>query len=153
MKMLHFRLAIVSLIALTGWIVLRRPSSPSDDLQPVSYTALVSHAPTAVAGDALANAVREWQGVTAVTYNAQSGLLVVAHTNRLSSDDLKRRLSPLTSATPEIKVFEPQGPQCPVPFEFIGMIPKMLLGLFLISAGILLFSIVRSRPSGLTQVT
>jgi hypothetical protein len=151
---IRFGLVLLSLAALAGWALLRRPSSPSDLLESVSYSAFVAHAPDAAAGGALAKAVREWVGVTAATYNDKSDLLVVAYSDRWTPDALKSRLSTLTSRAPQIKHFETnEGQQCPVPAAYLEIIPDILFVLFLISTGALFLLIFgKNRHTQLTQV-
>lgn len=146
MKHLRTSLVIISLLALAGWLMLRRTASPSNNLNSVSYTAFVSHAPNKVAGTALADAAREWNGVTAATYNVNSGLLVIAHTEAMSDQDLKSRLSVLTSDEPQIKQFDvPDGPVCPVPLEYIEKIPAILLWLFVASSSVYLLLVFQKN--------
>lgn len=139
MKILKFSMVIISAAAMLGWLYLRRPASASDILEPVCYTAFISHASDPEAGQSLALAAQEWKGVSAVSYNAHSDLLVIAHTDRWTPATLKSRLSTLTSSPPQIKQFTPSpGAQCPVPLEIVQMIPGFLLMLSIVSA--LIFS-------------
>ena len=135
MRYLQFLLITMSVVALFGWLYLRKPASASDTLAPVCYTAFISHATDMEAGQSLAQAALEWEGVSAASYNAHSDLLVIAHTDRWTPATLKSRLSTLTSSPPQIKQFSPSsGAQCPVPLEVIQMIPGFLLTLSILSA-------------------
>ena len=135
MRFLQFFLITMSAAALFGWLHLRRPASASDILAPVSYTAFISHATNTEAGQSLARAAMEWEGISAASYNAHSDLLVIAHTDRWTPATLKSRLSTLTSTPPQIKQFSPSsGAQCPVPLEIVQKIPGFLLTLSILSA-------------------
>lgn len=144
MKILKFSMVLISAAAMLGWLILRRPASASDILEPVCYTAFISHASDPEAGKALALAAQEWKGVSAVSYNAGSDLLVIAHTDLWTPATLKSRLATLTSTPPQIKQFTPSpGAQCPVPLEIVEMIPGFLLTLSIFStivfAGLMVF--------------
>lgn len=129
-----FRLTLLlcSLACLCGWLALRRPYGPTDDLELVRYSAFVLHAPSPEAGHALASAAREWPGVRATTYNASSDLLVAIHTSRTDSGALREKLQELSPFSIVPKTFAATaGPQCPVPHEMLAAVPGLLLSLSL----------------------
>jgi hypothetical protein len=128
-------LALVSLACFAGWLSLRKPYSPSQDLPPVTITAFSANAPSSEAGQSLADAARGWQGVTASTYNPASDLLVLTHWTSVKEVDLQSGLQTLARQRIERKVFpEPAGAKCPVPQEALAALPGWLLGLGLLSA-------------------
>lgn len=123
-------LLLLSLACFWGWLTLRQPYSPTDDLEQVCYTAFTVHAPGPEAGLALARAAREWPGVRATTYNASSDLLVAIHTDETSPDLLREKLQELSSRPLSPKTFSaPAGPGCPVPHETLAALPGIFLGL------------------------
>lgn len=129
MRSLRFVLALFSFLCLAGWLWLRKPYSPTDDLPTVTYTAFQVNVPTAEAGRALAQAARGWEGVTASTYNPASGLVVLSHTESLSEQDLQSRLNILAAAPVSKKTFPVSaGPQCPVPASALAALPQWMLG-------------------------
>jgi hypothetical protein len=130
MKATRWILLCFALLGLGGWRYLRQPWSPTQDLPKVQYTA-VEVANTSGAG--LATELRTWKGVTATTYNDNSGLLVVAHTNALPETQLLNQLSQKTSKPLAAKVFKIEGPQCPVPFGLIHQLPSYLLAFGLVT--------------------
>lgn len=130
MRKLPFFLVLTSLLCLTGWLQVAIPYSPSQDLPLISLTAFEVPAPDVSAGQALAQAARGWQGVTAATYNASSGLLVLSHTLDQSAANLQSRIDILSPQPVSIKVFpEPAGAKCPVPASALMLLPSILLGL------------------------
>lgn len=149
MKKIHWFFAVLSVAGFWGWVALRRPASPSDALPAVQYTALIPHLANPAAGQDLATVARSWSGVTASTFNDQSGLLVLAHTQAVDKNALLERVGKYTQTPAELKVFEASaGPQCPVPFELIQQIPAILLGLSLFSTAVfLLLSYLPGRRS------
>ncbi len=129
MRKLPFFLVLTSLLCFAGWLRVATPYSPSQDLPLISITAFEIHAPNVVAGQALAQAARSWTGVTAATYNANSGLLVLSHTLDQSASSLKSRIDILNPHPVSIKVFpEPAGAKCPVPASALAVLPGILLG-------------------------
>lgn len=125
-------LGVFSTLCLVTWLYLRPAYSPTQSLDPVAYTAFSISPPTEVAGYALAQAVRGWQGVTASTYNHQSGLLVICHTEKAPEASLLDRLQILSATKVSKKVFpEPVGPKCPVPQAAFAALPTgfLLLGM------------------------
>ncbi len=130
MRLFQYSLAVFALLSLAGWLWLRQPYSPTQDLPAVSYTAFEVFAPTDQAGFALAQAARNWQGITASTYAPASGLLVVSHTTELSEQDLQGRLQILCSKPISKKNFpELAGPKCPVPQAALAALPNWFLGI------------------------
>jgi hypothetical protein len=128
MPALRISLALFAFLLLAGWMWLRKPWSPTDDLPAVTYTAFQVTVPDAEAGKALALAARGWQGVTAGIYNPSSSLLVLSHTDALSVQDLQSRLNILAAAPVSQKTFAvPAGPQCPVPASALAALPQYLL--------------------------
>ena len=126
----RFSFALIALICLTGWIWLRKPYSPTQELPAVVYTAYNVEVPDTIAGIALARAARGWQGVTASTYNPGSSLLVLSHTTNISAQALLARIQILSPNPVSIKVFpEPVGPKCPVPQAALAALPNWLLGM------------------------
>ncbi|HLP92525.1 MAG TPA: hypothetical protein VK168_00735 [Saprospiraceae bacterium] len=129
MRKLSFFLVLTSLLCFTGWLRVATPYSPSQDLPLISITAFEVHAPDESAGQALAQAARGWQGVTAATYNVHSGLLVLSHTLDQSAANLQSRIDILSPQPVSIKVFpEPAGAKCPVPASALAVLPAILLG-------------------------
>jgi hypothetical protein len=142
MRKLPYFLVFTSLLCLAGWARITPPYSPSQDLPLISLTAFEVHAPDEVAGQALARAARAWQGVTAATYSAQSGLLVLSHTLDQTVADLKSRIDVLSPQPVTVKIFpEPVGAKCPVPAAALVALPGIMLGGSVITLllGILLF--------------
>lgn len=135
-------LALASLACIAGWLWLRKPYSPSQDLPLVAITAFTANAPTPEAGQSLADATKGWHGVTASTYNPASDLLVLTHWTSVKEEDLQSRLQTLASQRIERKIFpEPAGAKCPVPQEALAALPGWLLGLGLLSALAFLLSL------------
>lgn len=133
MRVLRISLLLISCACLAGWWILHRPYSPSQDLPLVSLTAFEVNVPSVEAGNALARAARLWNGVTAASYNAQSGLVAVSHTQQLTINELQGRLQVLLPHPVSQKIFpEPTGPKCPVPMAAVEALP---LGLLLLGMG------------------
>lgn len=129
MRIFRISLAAFALLCLAGWLWLRQPYSPTQDLPAVSYTAFEVMVPNDTAGSSLARAAHSWKGVTASTYNPTSGLLVVSHTAAISEKTLQSQLQILTPKPITKKVFpEPIGPKCPVPKEALAALPGWFLG-------------------------
>lgn len=129
MRLFRFSIAVFALGCLAGWLQLRKPYSPTEALPAVSYTAFNVEVPDSVAGLALAQAARGWEGVTASVYNPNSGLLVISHTQEISERDLLGHLQILSSKPVSKKVFpEPVGAKCPVPQAALSALPNWLLG-------------------------
>jgi len=138
MRVLKIFLAGVSLCGLLGWAWLRKPYSPTDDLEPVSYTAFEVSVPNVEAGFCLAEAVGQWPGVTATAYNPNSGLLAVSHTAIATEQWLMVKLALHTGSPVHKREFvEASGPQCPVPHEFLAYLPQASLVMGLFSAALL----------------
>lgn len=139
MKSIRVSLFLLALLGVSGWLWLRKPHSPTDDLPPAAYAAFQIHAPTPEAGLALAEAARGWTGVNAVCYNTNSDLLVAIFTPATTTQDLKTQLQALASRRIEQKVFEaPPGPKCPVPHSALSALPGVLLAVGGGSAALLL---------------
>lgn len=116
MKIFRVALALLALGCLAGWLWLRKPYSPTQDIPAVTLTAFTVHAPSRAAGHALAEAARGWEGMTAATYNPASDILALTHWVSLHENDLQRGLQLLASQPIERKVFpELTGAKCPVP--------------------------------------
>ncbi|MCB0576747.1 MAG: hypothetical protein KDC61_19465, partial [Saprospiraceae bacterium] len=116
MKKTRFILSLITMLCLAGWAWLRKPYSPSQELEPIVLTAFDIHADRPAGGYALAEAAAGWRGVTASSYNPASGLLALAHTSSVTPRDLTSRLKVLTPRPVSIKSFpEPAGTSCPVP--------------------------------------
>ncbi len=151
MRFFRISLAVFALLCLAGWLWLRQPYSPTQDLPPVSFTAFEVIVPNETAGDALARAAHSWKGVTASTYNPASGLLVVSHTAAISEKTLQSQLQILTPKPVSKKVFpEPSGPKCPVPQEALAALPGWFLGAGIaLGLGFLLLTLIhllQKRP-------
>ena len=129
MKRLRVISAILALICLTGWLALRTPYSPSQDLPEVAYSAFDFQEGSSAQGEALAGQVRAWPMVTAAAYNPASGILAVAHERKLTDDQLIADLNAAAGFRVEKKAFQiPSGPTCPVPMGVILALPSWLLG-------------------------
>ena len=129
MQVFRFSLAVFAFFCLAGWLWLRKPYSPTQDLPAVAYTAFEIKVPTEKAGLSLAQAARGWKGVTASTFSPASGLLVISHTTEVSEQKLQGNLEILSSKPVSKKVFpEPSGPKCPVPQAALAALPNWLLG-------------------------
>lgn len=149
MQIARIALGLIALVCLGGWLWLRKPYSPTDELPAVAYTAFEVEVPDSTAGIWLAKAARGWQGVTASTYNPSSGLLVLSHLESISVQELQSQLQILSSRRVSKKVFpEPSGAKCPVPQAALAALPSWLLGLgLLFGLGFLLpFFISKTSP-------
>jgi hypothetical protein len=151
MRIFRFSIALIALSCLAGWLWLRKPYSPTDELPAVAYTAFNVEVPDSVAGLSLAKAARGWKGVTASTFNPASGLLVVSHTAKTSERDLMGRLQILSSKPVSKKIFpEPVGAKCPVPQAALAALPNWLLGAgIVLGLGFVALSITRKKPGTL----
>ncbi|MCB9306548.1 MAG: hypothetical protein H6565_08130 [Lewinellaceae bacterium] len=135
MKKTRFILSLITMLCLAGWAWLRKPYSPSQELEPIVLTAFDIHADRPAGGYALAEAAAGWRGVTASSYNPASGLLALAHTSSVTPRDLTSRLKVLTPRPVSIKSFpEPAGTSCPVPAAALATLPGWLLGAGIFSA-------------------
>lgn len=149
MRYFQYSLAVFALAALAGWLFLRKPYSPTQELPLVAYTAFEVEAPTEQAGHSLAQAARGWKGVTASTYNPGSGLLVLSHTEAASAQDLQSRLQVLSAKKVSQKTFpEPIGPKCPVPQAALAALPNWFLGAGItFSLAFMLLALLRPKPA------
>lgn len=146
MTALRFSLFTLALLGFAGWLWLRQPYSPSQDLAPVQYAAFQIHAPTPEAGLSLAEAAREWPGVRASTYNSDSDLLVTLFTPETTEATLMRNLQALASQPIEKKVFETSNsPKCPVPQEALAALPAVFLGFGTVAGLLFLWMTAQAR--------
>lgn len=126
MKILRVFLAVSALFCLGGWVWLHKPYSPSDDLPGVLYTAYELENPAG--GNELAGTARAWKGITAVSFNPISSLIVLSHHADIPVENLRERLQSNTSGRVQLKIFpEYAGPKCPVPQEALAALPVFLL--------------------------
>lgn len=148
MKSVRYIVATCSVLCLAGWGWLHKPYSPTDDLPNVAYSAYEVATPSEEAGNALANAVMTWNGVTASTFNQQSGLIVVSHYLTLDAETIRRQIQNLSSCPVTLKEFpELPGPKCPVPARALIMLPGWLLsGAIGFGICFLLISFFDKRP-------
>lgn len=148
MRIIRFSIALIALSCLAGWFWLRKPYSPTQELQAVSYTAFNVVVPDSTAGLSLAQAARGWEGVTASTFNPKSSLLVVSHTQALPERELLGKLQILSSKPVSKKLFpEPVGPKCPVPQAALASLPNWLLGSgIVLGLGFIWLSFLRKHP-------
>lgn len=137
MDIFRFSLAGISLLTLAAWYWFRQPYSPSQELAPVSFAAFRVDVASPEGGTALARAVREWPGITAATYNPDSGLLAVGFRAQTTESDIQGRIAILLPGAVHKMEFPPAtGPQCPVPLALLTKIPGILL-LTGVSSGLL----------------
>ncbi len=156
MKAIRVVTSLAAFLCLAGWLWLRQPYSPVQDLPPVTITAFNVRCDSPEGGLALAEAARGWAGVTASTYNSGSGLLVLTHSTTLDKKELQRRLQILIPKRVSIKTFSgTAGPRCPVPLAALSALPDWLLGgcitaflCFILSSG----CIFRKKQPGFTLV-
>lgn len=128
MKLLHWIIGGLAILCLAGWLGMRTPYSPSQDLPLVAYTAFDFQDIEQSKSEALLQDARNWDGITAATYNPDSRIMVLSHEERIPAQDLLTRLSKEAGAPIAIKVFpEPAGPKCPVPHgEIMAAFPTWL---------------------------
>lgn len=127
MRKIDLFLLVLAVLCLSSWMGMRKPYSPSDDLPMVTYQAFDVAGISDEAGEALAQKVREWSGITATTFNPDSDLLVLSYTNEHSEANLLTKIQANTSVTVSKKTFEkPTGPECPVPMSLIVAFPTYL---------------------------
>jgi hypothetical protein len=135
MKSKRLLFALLAVLCFAGWRSLYTPPSPTQDLPPVHYSAFKPR-------EALAGAARSWGGITAATYNAQSDLLVLAHHRSIDPVVLKQRLEVLRGETVALQDWSalPAGGGCPVPHEYLALLPNVLLALGAVCTAIVLFA-------------
>lgn len=127
MRKIHLLLLVLAMVCLGAWMGMRKPYSPSDDLPLVTYQAFDVAGISDEAGEALAQKVRQWAGITATTFNPDSDLLVLSYTEQQSEAALLSKLQASTSVAVSKKTFEkPAGPECPVPMDLIVAFPTYL---------------------------
>lgn len=138
--MLRFTFLLLSLLLFIAWWLNRRPVSPTDSLPAVAYAAFSVDIPTSRAGQSLAQAARQWPGVTASTFNEISGLIVLIHTTDTDAGALRNRLEELAAGPVLPKQFAPaKGPQCPVPHDMLKWIASLYLGGAVLFAALFVF--------------
>lgn len=127
MRKIHLLLLVLAVVCLGTWMGMRKPYSPSDDLPLVTYQAFDVAGISDKAGEALAQKVHEWPGITATTFNPSSDLLVLSYTEEHTEAALLSKIQANTSVAVSKKVFEkPAGPACPVPMSLIVAFPTYL---------------------------
>lgn len=127
MRKIHLLLLVLAVVCLGAWMGLRKPYSPSDDLPLVTYQAFNVADISDEAGEALAQNVREWPGITATTFNPSSDLLVLSYTEEYTEAALLAKIQGISSVAVSKKTFEkPAGPECPVPMSLIVAFPTYL---------------------------
>lgn len=127
MRKIHLLLLVLTMVCLGAWVGMRKPYSPSDDLPLVTYQAFDVAGISDEAGEALAQKVRQWPGITATTFNPISDLLVLSYTEEQSEAALLSKLQANSSVALSKKTFEkPAGPACPVPMSLIVAFPTYL---------------------------
>ena len=148
MRFIRFTLLLLALISLSGWWVMRRPVSPTDQLPAVRYAAFELSGSAAVHGDSLATIVRTWNGVTAVSFNPTSDLLTLSVETHHPETGLLDQLDRVAGQEIRPKVFDtPSGPQCPVPARLLIELPRYLLMAGLLLGGIGLSFFIFRRPA------
>lgn len=154
MKKLRLFAAAVALLGFAGWLSLRKPHSPTDDLPGVAFAAFQISATSPAAGQSLAAAAACWPGVRAATYNPASDVLAVIFTEKTDAPSLQSKLSEQAKHPVPLKNFEaPDGPKCPVPASAIAAAPSFLLGVGMAAAGLWLLTFwpVPRKPQPLQQ--
>lgn len=142
MKKMQILLFVLAVLCLASWLGMRKPYSPSDDLPMVAYQAFDVKGISVDAGETLAQKARQWPGITAVTFNPSSELLVLSFTNITNEQELLGKIQAQTSVTVHKKVFpKPDGPQCPVPISLIAAFPTYLFWAGSVLASIWLLSL------------
>lgn len=127
MRKIHLLLLVLATVCLGSWMGMRKPYSPSDDLPLVTYQAFDVAGISDKDGEALAQKIREWSGITATTFNPGSDLLVLSYTTEHSEATLLPKIQAYTSVVVSKKTFEkPAGPECPVPMSLILAFPTYL---------------------------
>ena len=127
MRKINLLLLVLTTVCLAGWMGMRKPYSPSDDLPLVTYQAFDVAGISDEDGESLAQKVREWSGITATTFNPDSDLLVLSYNNEHSEATLLPKIQACTSVAVSKKIFEkPAGPECPVPMSLIVAFPTYL---------------------------
>lgn len=128
LQKLRIVFGVITLLALSGWLWLRKPYSPSNDLPAVYYPAFVVEGIDSVAGAQLAGTVKTWPGINTSSFNHRSSLLSVACLKGTDEDALIAKIQQAAGTSVYKKAFAaPAGAQCPVPFEMIQRIPLYLL--------------------------
>lgn len=119
---------LFAFVFLAAWAFLRPSYSPTQALSPVTFSAFQLKAVTPQAGQSVAEAAREWPGVTATAYNPKSDILAVSYTAATSEADIRSRIEGLLPYRIVKANFAiPAGPQCPVPAGLIRQIPLICL--------------------------
>lgn len=127
MKKMQVLLFVLATLCLACWLGMRKPYSPSDDLPMVTYQAFDVKGIAADAGETLAEKARQWPGITAVTFNPSSELLVLSFTEVTNEQELLGKIQANSSVAVSKKIFpKPDGPQCPVPMSLIVAFPTYL---------------------------
>lgn len=153
MKIVRYIIASLSILCFAGWLWMRKPYSPTDDLPHVAYTAYEVSTPNEAAGNALAESAMTWNGVTASTFNPQSRLIVISHYLTLDEETIRRQLQVLSSRPVSIRDFPEQpGPRCPVPARALIMLPGWLLSAAIGSGCCLLLITFLGRKSSPGQL-
>lgn len=128
LKKLRIALGVITLLALSGWLWLRKPYSPSNDLPLVYYPAFVVEGIDSTAGARLAAEAKTWPGINTSNFNHKSSLLSVACRKGTDEEALMAQIREAAGVNVYKKDFSsPGAPQCPVPFEVIQRIPLYLL--------------------------
>lgn len=142
MKKMQILLFVLAVLCLASWLGMRKPYSPSDDLPMVAYQAFdVKGIPTDE-GETLAQKARQWPGITAVTFNPSSELLVLSFTNATNDQELLSKIQANATVAVSKKVFpKPDGPACPVPMSLIVAFPTYLFWAGTVLASIWLISL------------
>jgi hypothetical protein len=139
MKQLRISITFVAIACIAAWGYLRRPYSPTEDLPTVAYSCFQISDPAE--GTKLAEEARRWPDLTAVSFNENSGLLVVSRLETTPEPDIQKRLQAQSKALIVPKFFpEPEGPKCPVPFKTLAELPGYLLKTGLATAFMLFIS-------------
>ncbi len=97
MRKIHLLLLVLATACLGSWMGMRKPYSPSDDLPLVTYQAFDVAGISDEDGEALAQKVREWSGITATTFNPDSDLLVLSYTKEHSEATLLPKIQAYAS--------------------------------------------------------
>lgn len=154
MKKLRLFAAAAAMLGFAGWLSLRKPHSPTDELPGVAFAAFQISATSPAAGQSLAATAACWPGVRAATYNPTSDVLAVIFTEKTDAPSLQSKLSEQAKHPVLAKNFEaPAGPKCPVPVSAIAAAPSFLLGVGMAAAGLWLLTFwpVLRKPQPLQQ--
>lgn len=143
MKKLRLSSLVLALLGFAGWLALRKPHSPTDDLPGVAFAAFEVRAESPKHGQSLAESAACWKGVRAATYNPESDVLAVIFTEATDAPSVQAKLAEHIGHAVPSKNFEaPAGPQCPVPLSAIAAVPSFLLGMGMAAAGLWLLTLV-----------